>query len=476
MIKPTDIASMSSEEMGNLILQLLVQITEMQATIDELRAENDRLRRGGHRSAAPFSKNTPKKNPKPPGRKPGEGNFTNRTAPSTEKYSQPIIDVPVTHTACPHCRGPLAEAGSETVTNTDLPITVNPEILAYRIAMCRCSDCGLSVRGEHPSVAPDQTGATAHRLGNRLLATAQWLHYGIGVSMRKIPRIMQDLFGIRLTQSALTQHALRQLHGRLAVAYEAIRGTVSTSERVNTDDTGWRIGGVGAQLMGFDCDTEAYYQIRRRHRNEEVREVIGSDYAGVMGCDRGKSYDAVELAGVRQQKCMSHIQRSLSEVLEQKQRGGCWFARRLKDLLRAAVGLWHEQRGKKRRPPGWSKRASALHAKVTHHLRNRAMRDKDNQRLLNELGWHHDRGNLLRFLEEPGIEPTNNRAERMLRPAVIARKISQCSKNDAGAQAHAMFMSVIETLRRRCPERVLDALVAILAGGSLPEPSLPAVA
>jgi transposase len=49
--------------------------------------------------------------------------------------------------------------------------------------------------------------------------------------------------------------------------------------------------------------------------------------------------------------------------------------------------------------------------------------DRDNQRLLDEIEWHHDRGNLLRFLEEPLVEPTNNRVERALRPAVMARKV-----------------------------------------------------
>ena len=70
---------------------------------------------------------------------------------------------------------------------------------------------------------------------------------------------------------------------------------------------------------------------------------------------------------------------------------------------------------------------------MTYQLRDRRLKDPDNQRLLNELGWHHDRGNLLRFLADPRIEPTNNRAERALRPAVIARKVSQCSKNARGA-------------------------------------------
>jgi hypothetical protein len=43
---------------------------------------------------------------------------------------------------------------------------------------------------------------------------------------------------------------------------------------VHTDDTGWRIGGRTAFLMVFATQTETVYQIRERHRNEEVREVI----------------------------------------------------------------------------------------------------------------------------------------------------------------------------------------------------------
>ena len=67
----------------------------------------------------------------------------------------------------------------------------------------------------------------------------------------------------------------------------------------------------------------------------------------------------------------------------------------------------------------------------------------------NELGWQDDRGNLLRFLDDPGIEPTNNRAERALRGAVIARKVSHCSKTEGGADAFSAFTSVIRTLARQ---------------------------
>ena len=71
-----------------------------------------------------------------------------------------------------------------------------------------------------------------------------------------------------------------------------------------------------------------------------------------------------------------------------------------------------------------------LRREVSHHLRDRPLSDRD-KRLQNELGWQDDRGNLLRFLDDPGIEPTNNRAERALRGAVIARKVSHCSRNES---------------------------------------------
>ena len=66
----------------------------------------------------------------------------------------------------------------------------------------------------------------------------------------------------------------------------------------------------------------------------------------------------------------------------------------------------------------------------------------------NELGRHDDAGSLVRFLDDPSIEPTNNRAERALRPAVIGRKVSQCTKNACGSRAFEAWTSVVRTLSR----------------------------
>ena len=93
------------------------------------------------------------------------------------------------------------------------------------------------------------------------------------------------------------------------------------------------------------------------------------------------------------------------------------------------------------------------------------MKDKDNQRLLNGIGEQMYRDRLLTFLHMPGVEPTNNRAERLLRPAVIARKVSQCSKNEAGAHATSAFLSVIHTAKKSTSGVVpsLAGVIGVLA-------------
>jgi hypothetical protein len=64
-------------------------------------------------------------------------------------------------------------------------------------------------------------------------------------------------------------------------------------------------------------------------------------------------------------------------------------------------------------------------------------------------------------LTEDGVEPTNNRAERDLRPAVIARKVSHCSRNERGARAFEAFTSVLQTIRKTNPTGMVTALIKL---------------
>lgn len=234
----------------------------LQETIRALRAELEQLNRRQKRQAAPFSKEQAIAQPKRPGRKAGQGTFRQREAPLVEAGSQPVIVVPVETTTCTHCGGELIEEREEEVTVTDLPERPQAEVRQYRVTVSRCQKCGRRTRGHHPDLAPDQWGATAHRLGPRLLSAAHSLHYDQGVPVRKVPAILQDLTGVSVTQGALTQDALRQAAGGTGKAYDDLRKGMGKAASVHTDDTGWRIGGQPAYLMGFTTKESTVYQIR----------------------------------------------------------------------------------------------------------------------------------------------------------------------------------------------------------------------
>jgi hypothetical protein len=456
MTLPENLTSLSRDELLALVAVLQRQVAALTAANDALRADIARLTRDGKRQAAPFSKGTRVAQPKRPGRKPGSGTFHYREAPLSEQITAPPVDVPVLVVACPACGGPLTPARVDFAYTTDILASPRPPVTQYRVSVCRCLICGKQVRGQPPDVAPDQYGATAHRVGDRAMAAAHALPYGIGMPVRKVPRVLAALPGIALPQGAITQDALRRATGEVGEAYACWRAALPASPVVHPDDTSWRVGGEAASLMAFDTDEATVYQSRPQHRHEEVQEVIPPDYEGGMVTDRGRSYEADAFDDVKQQKCVAHILRSISDVVAVKKGRARDFGERLKALMQDAVRLWHAfHAGEETDFPG---EAQHLRDAVTHHLRPRILTDPDNQRLLNGIGRHHDRGNLLRFLEDPGIEPTNNRAERVLRPAVIARKVSQCSKNTPGAQAFAAFKSVVQTLAKQGTDSMVEGL------------------
>jgi transposase len=341
-----------------------------------------------------------------------------------------------------------------------------PRVTQYRVWVCRCLGCGRRVRGEHPDLAPDQYGATAHRVSQRVMAAAHTLHYQMGIPVRKVPAVLETLIGLKLTQGAITQDALRRARGQVGAAYQQLRRSVRESPAVYTDDTGWRVGGENAHLMAFDTDQATVYQVRPRHRHQEVQEVVPANYPGVMVTDRGRSYEAHSFRKVRQQKCLAHLQKTLSVLLEKKKGRARELGENLKMLLRMAMDLWEEYQAGE--AADFEGRAAELRFVISYQLRERALRDRDNQNLLKVLREYHQRDELLRFLEEPLVEPTNNRVERALRPAVIARKVSQCSKNQAGAYAFSAFKSVIQTLVKRDAGSLVEALYALFCSPKAP--------
>ena len=83
----------------------------------------------------------------------------------------------------------------------------------------------------------------------------------------------------------------------------------------------------------------------------------------------------------------------------------------------------------------------------------------DVRRLANRLTRY--RRELTAFLWEREVEGTNNPAERALRPAVVARKISGGSRSPQGARGWATLASVLRTARQQ-GRPVLDTFKTLL--------------
>ncbi len=465
-MKDFDLETATPAALRKAVVGLSVELEKALEKIAQLEKKIKELEKKKGKSAAPFSKDDRQAKPKRPGRKAGQGRFTRRTAPSEEDLTD-TIDVSLENAGCPCC-GEQLHIQVELATTTDIPEVIQPIICGFYREVGTCVACGHRIRANHPQLADDQYGASAHRLGPGVMAQALTLHYHQGLPLRKVPSVIKEVFGIKLTQSALTQTAIKLASedGEVGHEYARLRGLIEQAEVVNTDDTGWKVGGEKAQLMNFSTPDTAVYQIRDHHRSDEVREVLTEDFDGVMITDRFTSYDAQCFDGTKQQKCLAHIQRNLSDVEQSKTGRAKSFSRQLKATLSECLDVWHRYRDGHIQRSTYLKKGRALCKRLDHQLRARPLSDEDNARMRRELSWHHARGNLVRFLADPMIEPTNNRAERMLRPAVIARKVSQCSKNDRGAHTYSAFKSVLTSFALQATGSVSTALRRLITGGS----------
>ena len=157
------------------------------------------------------------------------GLFSYRKPPSAEEITGPVVEVPVSEDRCPGCGGSLVDEGESITYVTDIPAVRRPQVRAYRVQVCRRRSCGKAVRGRHPDIAPDQHGASAHRLGDRVKAAAHVLHYGVGVPVRRIPAVLRALTGVEVSQGAISQDALRRSAGAVGEAYRTLRTSVRAS-------------------------------------------------------------------------------------------------------------------------------------------------------------------------------------------------------------------------------------------------------
>lgn len=441
------------EQLVDLTQRQVRQIDELRAEVERLRSELEQSKRAGKRQAAPFSKGLPKTDPKRPGRKAGHPP-SHRPVPPPEQVDR-TIEVPLPPD-CPECHTPLSQA-PVTIHDQyqiDLP-QPKPVITRFRVPVARCPACLRRVQGRHPEQTSNALGSAAVQYGPRLLGLAADLKHRLGVSYRKCSSVLLTLTGVVVASAALVRngHRLRKL---AQPSFDRLVEAASKSVVQHVDETGWKIGGRSAWLWVFADQYITLYRIRPSRAHDVVVEVLGKEFKGTLVSDCFLAYDPLPFA---KQKCLAHLLKSCREIEATKTRGAVRFSRRVAALLRKAMAL------KRRRGTvgdhGYAVLRGKIHAELDRLLAG-TYTDPDNARLAKRL--RKQREHLLRFLDHDGVDATNNLAEREIRPAVIARKLSAGNRTEAGAETHAVLASLLRTCRRQGRD-ILGSLGDLLRHG-----------
>jgi transposase len=451
-------------ELLEIIQKQQKQIERLEQMVQQQQEEIEYLKRIGKRQAAPFARRHWVEKPKRPGRKAGQGKFTHRELPKVVKISE--TKEAKLH-GCPECGCQLQAIRKHDQFVSDIPV-VEVKTTHFVTYSGYCTSCHQRVRSQHPEQISQATGAAGVMVGPRAKALAADLKHRLGVSYGKVSEVLNDAFGLQVSRSGWCQ-ADQKLARTARPVYAELLESIRECSVVNVDETGWRVGTLSAWLWVFTHRDLTVYTIRANRSSDVVLDILGDHFSGILTSDGLVSYDDRRLTAWLKQKCLSHLLKDLKEMKETKTGRALHFARQATSLLQEALAL-------KRKKPSlpshtFSQQAHSLEARLDHLIAScRHFSDPDNARFAKRLRKH--RPHLLRFLYVDDLEPTNNLAERMLRPAVITRKTNGCNRTPEGAQAHSILASVLVTCHQHSLP-VLDYLVQLQQFGSPPPALVP---
>jgi len=336
---------------------------------------------------------------------------------------------------CPQCGGPLRDVQPCVQYIEDIP-PVRPHVtkLTTYVGICAC--CG-EVRSTHPLQVSTASGAAGTHLGARALALAAWLSKRLGMTTRSVCKVLQGLFNLKLTPGGLTQ-ALDRMADKLQPTFDQLIADLRSQSGVWADETSWWVGGPGWWLWTFTAPDLTVYHVDASRGRDVVLDMLGTDFSGVLTSDCLASYENLPYI---MHKCYAHHLKAIGEAEEDQPSD---YLVQLRGLLHAAMYL-QEHRGDLS-PPEWARKRQHLEDRADELLLQAtppAGAAKVAERLRKRRRW------LFTFLDDPSLEATNNRAERSLRPAVIARKLSCGNKTQRGKRTWEVLASLAATCHQR---------------------------
>jgi transposase len=410
---------------------LRVEVRQKNQEVAALEEKLEQTQRRAFRQAAPFrvSEERRHRQPRRPGRRRGHPGSCRRKPTRIDQHLKVPLEV------CPHCGGAVQGVRDVIQYVEEIP-PIQPQNIQLTTQRGYCPGCDREVRSNHPLQVSLAEGAAGVQLGPNALAIAVELNKVKGLTMRKTCALLQTLFGLKLTPGGLAQ-ALARVAGRLESSYEALIQKLRTASVVHSDETSWWVGGPGYWLWVFTNATTTAYVVDASRGREMVHKVLGADYPGVLVSDCLSVYDE---ATAVQHKCYSHHLVALKEAMSEHPQHGEGYLSQVRALLRTAM-LFKALEADPSTAP-YQQCVQTLEQRA-ESLLNVPRAQPQEERIRNRL-WKQ-RDHLFTFLKHPEVEATNNRAERQLRPAVIARKVSCGNKTEAGARTWEILTSLAVT-------------------------------
>jgi len=418
------------------VARLTDQVEQLTREVGQLREQLEQAQAAAARQAAPFRRREVLKMPpeqhKKPGRPIGHPG-AHRKSPAIDHHE--VVPLP----CCPNCGGAIHGVHPVEQIIEEIP-PVKPvvyKIVTYRATCDRCGE----VCSRHPLQTSDATGAAGAHLGPRAIALATALNKFHGLTMRRTCKILRELAGLDLTPGGLSQMVDR-VADRVADDYEGLVNRIRGSPAVNADETSWWVGGPGWWLWTFTCPEVTVYHVDHSRGAKVVQEILGEDFAGVMVSDCLSSYD---VATYRKHKCIAHHLRAIEAALRLPGMKDPTYLRQWTLMFKTVIALHRLWEQKVLTDEDIAAKRVALEAWIDQLLAQAPAQGGD-ARIRNRLA--KQRPHLLGCLKDVRVEPTNNRAERALRPAVIASKLSCGNKTDRGRRSWEILVSLGATLHQ----------------------------
>lgn len=415
------------------------QIQQLQKQIQALQ---DQLNQNSQNSSRPPSSDAPSAPPRPkkrrtgrrPGGQPGHPGHQRILLP-TEQVNEVVVVKPE---RCEGCGEPLSGSDPEPLRHQVTEVVpIDPHTTEYQRHRLECRRC-------HDATIADLPGGVSEScFGPHLEAIVAYLSGRAHLSKRQIEEAMEDLFGVSISLGSVSAIEQR-VSEALAAPVEEARAYVQGQPVAHADETGWKEGPQRAWLWAAVTVSVTVFLIHARRGAEAARMLLGT-FTGILVTDRWNAYNGWPVR--RRQLCWAHLIRDFKGFLERGQAA----ARIGKALLRETqrmFTLWNRVRDGTLSRSTFQKYMGPIRRRGERLLR-RGTRcgETKTEGMCREILKLAPA--LWTFVRIEGVEPTNNRAERAVRPIVLYRKGSFGTKSPAGSRFVERIMTVVATLRQQ---------------------------